>query len=60
MNENGDLADSHNIFKIWNSYVSALLDVYMVSDVRQIEIHTYTSIQTLPIVTPPQILHRVF
>jgi hypothetical protein len=39
--ENGDLlADSHNILNRWKNYVSQLLNVHKVSDVRQIEIHT--------------------
>jgi hypothetical protein len=39
--ENGDLlADSHNIFNRWKDYFSELLNVCMVSDVRQIGIHT--------------------
>jgi hypothetical protein len=38
--ENGDLlADSHNILNRWKNY-SQLLNVHIVSDVRQIEIHT--------------------
>jgi hypothetical protein len=38
---NGDLlADSHNILNRWKNYFSQLLNVYRVSDVRQIEIHT--------------------
>jgi hypothetical protein len=40
-NENGDLlADSHYILNRWKNYISPLLKVYRVSDVRQIEIHT--------------------
>jgi hypothetical protein len=39
--ENGDmLADSHNISNRWKNYYSQLLNVYNVSDVRQIKIHT--------------------
>jgi hypothetical protein len=39
--ENCDLlADSSNIVNIWKSYFSELLNVYNVSDVRQIEIHS--------------------
>jgi hypothetical protein len=39
--ENGDLlAESHNILNRWKNYFSQLLNVHMVSDVRQIEIHT--------------------
>jgi hypothetical protein len=39
--ENGDLlADSHNILNRWKNYFSQLLNVYRLSDVRQIEIHT--------------------
>jgi hypothetical protein len=39
--ENGDLlADSHNILNRWKNYSSQLLNVYNVSDVRQIEVHT--------------------
>jgi hypothetical protein len=37
--ENGDLlADSNNILNRCNNYFSQLLNVHMVSDVRQIEI----------------------
>jgi hypothetical protein len=37
--ENGDLlADSHNILNRWKNYFSQLLNVYNVSDVRQIEV----------------------
>jgi hypothetical protein len=37
--ENGDLlADSHNILNRWRNYFSQLLNVYTVSDVRQIEV----------------------
>jgi hypothetical protein len=39
--ENGDLlADSNNILNRWKNYFSQLLNVYNVSDVRQIEVHT--------------------
>jgi hypothetical protein len=39
--ENGDmLADLHNISNRWKNYFSQLLNVYRVSDVRQIEIHS--------------------
>jgi hypothetical protein len=39
--KNGDLlTDSHNILNRWKKYVSQLLDVHRVSDVRQTEIHT--------------------
>jgi hypothetical protein len=38
--ENGDLAESHNILNRWNNYFSQLLNICRVSDVRQIEIHT--------------------
>jgi hypothetical protein len=42
MNENGDLlADSHNILNRWKTS-SLLLNVHRVSDVRQIEICTYS------------------
>jgi hypothetical protein len=38
--ENGDLlADSHNIFNKWKNYYCHLLNVHMVSDVRQIKIY---------------------
>jgi hypothetical protein len=37
--ENGNLlADSHNILKRWKDYISQLLNVLNVSDVRQIKI----------------------
>jgi hypothetical protein len=39
--KNGDLlADSQNILNRWKNYVSHLLNVHNVSDVRQIEVHT--------------------
>jgi hypothetical protein len=39
--ENGDLlANSHNILNRWKNYLSQLLNVHTVSNVRQIEIHT--------------------
>jgi hypothetical protein len=39
--ENGDLlADSSNTVNLWKSYISQLLNVHNVSDVRQTEIHT--------------------
>jgi hypothetical protein len=34
------LADSHNILNRWKNYISQLLSVYNVSDVRQIEVYT--------------------
>jgi hypothetical protein len=38
--ENGDLlADSHNMLNKWKTCLSQLLNVHMVSEVRQIEIH---------------------
>jgi hypothetical protein len=38
--ENGDtLADFHNILNRWKNYLSQILNVHRVSDVRQIEIH---------------------
>jgi hypothetical protein len=41
MDENGDLlAGSRNILNRWKNYVSQLLNVHPVSDVRQIEIRT--------------------
>jgi hypothetical protein len=39
--ENGNLlADSHNTLNRWKNYFSQLLNVYNVSDVRQIEVDT--------------------
>lgn len=39
--QNHDLpTDSHNILNTWKNYISQLLNVNRVSDVRQIEIHT--------------------
>jgi hypothetical protein len=39
--ENGDLlAESNNILNRWKNYLSHLLNVHNVRDVRQIEIHT--------------------
>jgi hypothetical protein len=37
--ENGDLADTHNILNRWKNYFSQLLNVHRFCDVRQIEIH---------------------
>jgi hypothetical protein len=38
--ENGYLlADSYNILNRWKSYFSQLLNIHIVSDVRQTEIH---------------------
>jgi hypothetical protein len=46
--ENGDLlAGSHNILNSWKNF-SQLLNVYRVSDVRQIEIHTVESLILYP------------
>jgi hypothetical protein len=37
--ENGDLlADSHNILNRWKNYLSQLLNVHNVSDVRQVKV----------------------
>jgi hypothetical protein len=39
--ENGDmLADFHNILNRWKNCLSQLMNVYKISDVRQIEVHT--------------------
>jgi hypothetical protein len=39
--ENGNLlANSHNIKNRWKNYFSELLSVDIISDVRQIEVHT--------------------
>jgi hypothetical protein len=39
--ENGDLlADSNNILNTWKNYLSQLLKLHRVSDVRKREIHT--------------------
>jgi hypothetical protein len=38
--EDGDLADSHNILNRWKNCFSKLLNILRISDVRQIEIHT--------------------
>jgi hypothetical protein len=41
--ENGNLLkDSHNILNRWKNYFSQLLNVHIVSDVRQIEVHRRT------------------
>jgi hypothetical protein len=43
--ENGDLlAGSHNILNRWKNYVSQLLNVHRISDVKQIEIPTAESL----------------
>jgi hypothetical protein len=40
--ENVDLlANSYNTLNLWHGYGSQLLNIYNVSDVRQIEIHTF-------------------
>jgi hypothetical protein len=47
--ENCDLlADSHNILNNWKNYLSQLLNVYRVSDVRQMEIHSTESLVPEP------------
>jgi hypothetical protein len=38
--ENGDLADYHNILNRWKNYFSQLLKVHRVNDVGHLEIHT--------------------
>jgi hypothetical protein len=39
--DNGDgLANSHNILNRWKNFFSQLLNVHIISDARQIEIHT--------------------
>jgi hypothetical protein len=41
MDENSDLLeDSHNNLNRWKNYFSQVLEVYTVSDIRQMEIHT--------------------
>ena len=43
--EKGDLvADSHSIMARWRNYFSQILNVHGVSDVRQAEIHSRTTI----------------
>jgi hypothetical protein len=37
--DNGDLLAGSNIFNGWKNYVSQLLNVHNVSDVRQIEVY---------------------
>jgi hypothetical protein len=50
--ENGDMsADSHNILNRWKNLFSQLLNVHVVSDVRQTEVHT-----TEPLVSSPSCL----
>jgi hypothetical protein len=47
--ENGDLlAGSHSILNRWKNFISQLLNVHRVSDVRQIEIHTAESLVPEP------------
>jgi hypothetical protein len=39
--ENGDLlADSYNILSRWQNYISQVLNVHRVSDVKQIEFNS--------------------
>jgi hypothetical protein len=48
-NENGDLlADSYTSLNRWKNYFSQLLNVHIISDVRQIEIHTAEPLVTGP------------
>jgi hypothetical protein len=50
--EKGDLvADSHSIMARWRNYLSQMLNVHGVSDVRQAEIHA-----TEPLVPEPSVL----
>jgi hypothetical protein len=47
--ENGNLlADSHNMLNRWKKYVSQLLNVHNVSDVRQIEVRTAEPLEPGP------------
>jgi hypothetical protein len=47
--ENGDLpADSHNISNRWKNYFSHLLNAHNISDVRQIEMHTFEPVAPGP------------
>jgi hypothetical protein len=47
--ENGDLlADSHNLLNRWKNFISQLLNVHNVSDVRQIEIDTPEPLVSCP------------
>jgi hypothetical protein len=47
--ENGDLlADSHNILNRWKNYLSQLLNVHNVSDVRQIEVLVHKAEPVVP------------
>jgi hypothetical protein len=49
--ENGDLlAESYNILNRWEKYLSQLLNVHRVSDVRQIEIAIAIAIAKLKII----------
>jgi hypothetical protein len=49
MEENGDLlADPQNILNRCKNYFALLLNVHIVSDVRQIEIHTAESLAPGP------------
>jgi hypothetical protein len=46
--ENGDLlADSH-ILNEWKNYLSQILNVHRVNDIRQIEIHTAETLVPSP------------
>jgi hypothetical protein len=48
MDENGDLfPDSHNILNRWKNFPQ-LLNVHNVSDVRQTEVHTASSLHLVP------------
>jgi hypothetical protein len=49
--ENGGLlADSRKILNRWRNYISQLLNVHNVSDVRQIEVHTAEPLVPGPVV----------
>jgi len=47
--EKGDMViDSHSILAMWRNHFSLLLNVHVVNDVRQTEIHTAESLGTEP------------
>jgi hypothetical protein len=60
MQNYGDLfADSHNILNMQNNYFPQLLNVHKVSDVRQIEVHTYEVLVPESSPSKVEILFRV-
>jgi hypothetical protein len=47
--ENDDLADSHSILNRWKNYFCQLLNVHVVNDVRQTDMHTVEPLAPEPV-----------